>query len=154
MNQPTAWEDGTCTARCVRTDIATATLLATPPAWKPPPVWESHSAPERGCSCGIYGALALNHLRNQYPSNSAGIIAVIAAEGTTIIGTRGLRTQYARVVGWYAGKHPERSIAARQFKDALEYTTSLGMCTAFNLPLNGPDVMDDPYSSVVSWWTA
>jgi hypothetical protein len=63
------------------------------------------------------------------------ITAVIAAEGTTLIGTVGLRTQYARVVGFRAN-WPYRSYAQKQFVDAEEFGTDAEMLEAFHLPFD------------------
>ncbi|PBA23764.1 hypothetical protein CKJ66_26225 [Mycobacterium avium] len=64
----------------------------------------AHDAPAEECGCGIYGATSLESLRAQYPVLASNIVAVIAAEGTTIVGSRGLRTQAARVVAYWC--HP------------------------------------------------
>lgn len=60
-----------------------------------------HPVPDLRCTCGIYGALSLEALDRQYDRWSTDFTAVIAAEGRTIIGTRGLRTERARVVAYY-----------------------------------------------------
>lgn len=59
-----------------------------------------HPAPQLDCCCGIYGSLSMGHLVRQYRV-AAYLTAVIAAEGRTIIGTHGLRTERARVVAYY-----------------------------------------------------
>ena len=71
------WNEGVCEAVCLA---------------------EDHEAPAPGCRCGIYGALSLQTLYSQYPKAASRIVAVIAAEGKTMLGTVGLRTAAARVV--------------------------------------------------------
>lgn len=70
------WATGACIARCGR----------------------SHQAPALDCTCGIYSFAGWRDLRAQYPSQSRRLIAVIALEGVTVEGTRGYRSQAARVL--------------------------------------------------------
>jgi hypothetical protein len=86
------WENGTCVAQCVRTAEDE----------------EPHEAPAAGCSCGIYGTLSLGALFDQYAEFACRIIAVIAAEHTTFIGTVGLRTAAARVVAYWCAEPDHR----------------------------------------------
>jgi len=82
------WENGVCTAICTRNP--------------------DHVAPEDGCTCGIYGTHTLEGLFNQYGEFACRIIAVIAAEGPTVIGTTGLRTAAARIVAYWCAD-PDRA---------------------------------------------
>lgn len=76
-----SWVDGVCSAKCYS--------------------HRNHeTVPELECTCGIYGSLSYRCLVGQYPE-ALKLTAVMAAEGTTIIGTRGLRTQRARVVAYH-----------------------------------------------------
>lgn len=105
------WKGGTCEAVCDKpTLIPTQTLKE-----------QKHTAPHPTCTCGIYGSLTLNHLYKQYPQWAENIVCVIAAEGTTIIGSKGFRTQYARVVAWWAPSVYYQKIAAKDFPDAVHY---------------------------------
>lgn len=60
----------------------------------------NHPAPDISCTCGIYGSLSLEHLQGQY-RGARDLVAVIAAEGNTVVGTHGLRTERARVVAFW-----------------------------------------------------
>lgn len=89
-----AWTDGTCSAVCLRSSLyhPNSSGVCEPP----------HESPSISCTCGIYGSLSYRDLLDQYGYNVTRILAIIAAEGTTLIGSRGLRTQYARVVAFNA----------------------------------------------------
>jgi hypothetical protein len=86
------WENGACVAQCIATAIAD----------------EPHEAPSPGCRCGIYGTLSLAALFSQYREFACRIIAVIAAEGVTYIGSVGLRTAAARVVAYWCAEADNR----------------------------------------------
>jgi hypothetical protein len=135
------WEDGTCEATCR----------------------SGHQAPHEGCHCGIYGSLSYAGLLLQYPQ-ARHLVTVIAAEGTTIIGTRGLRTQFARVVAYWAdvirpdeaaewssrlflgqppsplpGRQPSfRELARKQFKGSEEFECPTEMVERYGLSLLPP----------------
>jgi hypothetical protein len=53
------------------------------------------------CHCGVYGSLNLDVLHTQYPDWTPQTVAVIAAEGPTLIGEKGLRTSAARIVAFW-----------------------------------------------------
>jgi hypothetical protein len=82
------WDDGVCEARCVKDP--------------------THEAPADGCKCGIYGTHTLEALFSQYPEHSSRIVAVIAPEGRTVTGPKGLRTAFARIVAYWCAE-PDRS---------------------------------------------
>lgn len=86
-----AWTGGTAIAQCLASP-GTALGLIEPP----------HEAPHEDCACGIYATLNFTMLARQYGDDAKRSVAVIAAEGTTIIGDKGLRTAAARIVGWWA----------------------------------------------------
>jgi|SRR6185369_10946454 len=128
------WEDGTCVARCSR----------------------RHDAPHDNCGCGIYGSLSYYGLLSQYPQ-ARHLVTVIAAEGQTIMGTRGLRTQFARVVAYWAdlvnpyessdytfrpqpfGIQPTfKELAQRQFKGAESFDCPIEMTERYGLSLLPP----------------
>lgn len=129
------WHDGVCVAECL--------------------AWKGHSAPADGCFCGIYGALDLQTLRRQYPAETAYVLAVIAVEGQTIIGTRGLRTQYARVVGyWSSGYFAAQSRACkRELKGARRFWTITGLLNAFQIPVTPIIDVGSDYESGAKFWT-
>ncbi len=68
------WADGTCIARCGR----------------------GNRAPADGCTCGIYSLRDLRDLRLQSWS-ARRLVAVVALEGQTVEGSKGWRSQAARV---------------------------------------------------------
>ena len=125
------WQDGTCTAKCLRKEYGYTRHEAKGDCRLPAPLW--HRPPHRACTCGIYGSLDLRSLQRQYRMQADDITAVIAAEGATLIGTVGLRTQYARVVG-YRANWPYGSYAQKQFVDAEEFGTDEELLEAFHLP--------------------
>jgi hypothetical protein len=139
------WEDGTCRAVCAigSRRIIGGKLVRVEP----------HDAPHEGCSCGIYGSLSYADLIQQFRSNVKNIVAVIAAEGATIIGDRGLRTAFARVVAYWVTPDPiYRHVAAAQFKNAELYGSPLEMAEAYGIALLPPTSAKD--SRVGSdWWT-
>jgi hypothetical protein len=133
------WEDGTCKAVCH--------------AWHPRDVG-GHKAPHEGCSCGIYGSLSYADLIHQFREYVKHIVVVIAAEGKTIIGDRGLRTAFARVVAyWVAPDQMYREVAAAQFKDAKDFGDPLGMVEAYGLELLPPAEEEQPNYTTTEWWT-
>jgi hypothetical protein len=59
---------------------------------------------------------------------------VIAVEGQTYLGTKGLRTQYARVVAWWSPGFG--AVAERQFKDAKRFPNLFEMARSYGLDLH------------------
>jgi hypothetical protein len=131
------WEDGTCEAVCQRGRVLP----------------RRHDPPDDRCGCGIYGSLSYADLLRQYHAEARTMVAVIAAEGTTIIGTRGLSTQYARVVAYWCDPDPiRRDCAATQFKDAQVYDCPDDMITAYGLQLL-PPASSSRRSGDTHYWT-
>jgi hypothetical protein len=106
------WTGGVCKATCVG--------------------MSTHTAPAESCSCGIYGTQTLEHLRKQWPRETKEIVAVIAAEGDTIIGQKGMRTARARVVA-YRCIDLRAETAQRQFIGAKRYHDTQDMLDAYGL---------------------
>ena len=124
---PGDWVDGTCTAVCPN-DRMTRVFGEAP-----------HDPPGDNCHCGIYASLSYGDLLRQFRNEARHIVAVIAAEGATIIGDRGLRTAYARVVGyWVNPDRLMRDTASEQFTDAIAYSSPAELVEAYNLPLLPP----------------
>lgn len=121
------WEGGVCEARCAH--------------------GHDHTAPDETCTCGIYGATSLGSLRSQFPDLAAGIVAVIAAEGTTIIGSAGLRTSAARVVAYWCHPGPAfddaRKVFAKQCGQAHGFDDLGAMLAAHNIPATTDDSLSD-----------
>lgn len=93
-----------------------------------------HASPHEGCSCGIYGTLSLGALRRQYPDHANDLVAVMAAEGDTIIGGTGLQTAYARIVAYWAPRAKICEIAHSEFPNAEHFVSLNMMLGAYNLP--------------------
>ncbi|OBJ26869.1 hypothetical protein [Mycobacterium colombiense] len=110
------WLTGECLARCEK--------------------GYAHEVPAAECECGIYGALCLASLRKQYPQASR-LVAVIAAQYKTIIGSQGLRTSGARVVAYWCrpDAKAERHQCATQFREAREYYDLTAMLSAYEIPV-------------------
>ena len=140
------WADGTCSAQCLKDDVNFF-------GWWRGEANIPHKAPGWDCRCGIYGSLNLANLIRQYPHHARSIVAVIAAEGQTIIGSRGLRAQYARVVAFWT---PERSIkrrASKQFRGAEYYKRCSKMLAAYGLE-RGEAPHDGVSLTPADWWIA
>ncbi|MFV8169731.1 hypothetical protein [Mycobacterium sp. DBP42] len=123
VNGHLAWEAGVCEARCVH--------------------GYDHTAPDEDCSCGIYGATTLTSLRRQFPDLAAGIVAIIAAEGPTLIGNAGLRTSAARVVSYWCHPGPAfdeaRTVLSQQCSHAQEFDDLGAMLAAYDIPVTDYD---------------
>jgi hypothetical protein len=131
----TDWSDGTCEAVCTRTH-------------------PRHDAPAEHCTCGIYGSLSYADLIAQFRGYTKRIVAVIAAEGVTIIGNRGLRTQFARVVAyWVRPEEIAQRVAAHQFEDAKRYDVAFEMVEAYGLRLLPATSEERGHGGAPKWWT-
>ena len=109
------WEGGVCKAKCYCSDGLD----------------ELHEPPKLERSCGIYGSFSIDTLRWQYPTLTRDLVAVMAAEGRTIIGNFGLRTQYARIIAYWT-PYPSR-LCQEKFPDAEMYQNLDEMLRAFKL---------------------
>jgi hypothetical protein len=90
--------------------------------------------PGEGCHCGLYGTLTLDHLLSQYHADAVNSVAVIAAEGDTLIGDRGLRTSAARIVAYWTD-HPTFVTAyANCCPGAQRFTDIFEMLKAYKFP--------------------
>lgn len=83
------WDGGTAVAECLNKSKT------------------CESSPSLNCMCGIYGTLTIEHLFKEYGQYARDCVAVFAAEGTTILGTKGLRTAAARIVAYWCTTHVE-----------------------------------------------
>ncbi|MCA2338799.1 hypothetical protein JF776_25550, partial [Mycobacterium avium] len=121
------WAGGVCVARCGR--------------------GRRHAAPAKDCSCGVYGATSLESLLEQFPGLAHNIVAVIAAEGPTIVGDDGLRTSAARVVAYWIQPWPElddaRGVFDEQCPHAQAFTHLNDMLAAYGFPVS-PAAADGP----------
>lgn len=112
------WKGGVCAAVCL--------------------AHRRHPPPGEHCGCGVYGTLSLSELRLFGPTCIQDIVTVIAAEGRTIIGPKGLRTECARVVAYWAPTRNVRHIAASQLEGAQHYSSLQVMLDYYDLPARGP----------------
>lgn len=78
-----SWDGGVAVAKC----------MATHPC---------DECPSFDCNCGLFGSVTITHLMTNYKEHAVKGIAVIAAEGMTLIGDTGLRTSAARIVAYWA----------------------------------------------------
>lgn len=108
---PSEWIKGTCEARCRNS---------------------SHPAPDYRCSCGIYGTNSADSLFEQFELYAKELIAVIAAEGITVVGDTGLRTQAARVVAYWPSNSAIGRVCHRDFPDAKKYKDLNDMLIDYN----------------------
>lgn len=108
------WKNGICAAECLNN--------------------KDHRPPDEGCSCGIYGTLDLGSLMRQYALEASRLIAVIAAEGHTIIGPVGLRTERAKVVAYWTPKNNILDDFAAALPSADHYPHIQEMLAVYNLP--------------------
>jgi hypothetical protein len=82
-----------------------------------------HVAPEPGCTCGYY-AYATEEAALEYP-NAKYVLAVIACWGHVVAGTRGLRTQHARIEAlWMSDSVPANlaGMVAETYSDTTIYS--------------------------------
>jgi hypothetical protein len=91
------------------------------------------SPPGEGCSCGLYGTLSLQQLESDYGPRVRTCVAVFAAEGPTIIGSKGLRTSAARVVAYWCaeGLRDCAAVFARECPNATRFTEMDEMLKAY-----------------------
>jgi hypothetical protein len=151
------WSTGSCSAVCIGNVTSVGHSNGIDKKGK---VRHDHLAPNLVCTCGIYGALYLDTLTRQFHALTGQTLAVIAAEGVTLIGSRGLRTQYARVLGYWLGDYGTfdfkvRDIAARQFVNARSYEDPIALIRAFGIPLMAPgNLALQRGGGGAGWWTS
>jgi hypothetical protein len=131
LYNPVYWEGGTMIAECRKNGWDAIIHLPGVPS------------PVEGCSCGLYGTLTFEQLAKEYPEYASIGFAVIAAEGTTFVGTKGLRTAAARIVAYWLPDPTEtfsyaaglaREAFGKLGEDVTRYTTIREMLAAYNFP--------------------
>lgn len=123
----TYWTDGVMEAKC----MADARAFL----WSLHENEEEHVIPDKNCSCGIYATTSLDSLMAQYPAYAlSGGVAVIAAEGPTIIGELGMRTTAARIVAYWCPDKKKRKVYEEVCQDARHFRNMSDMLEAYNLP--------------------
>jgi hypothetical protein len=86
------WQDGSNTARCLRTDV------------------EPHPAPDPGCRCGFYAYGSTQAV--EYPQGRH-VLAVVECWGRVIAGTRGVRAEHSRIVALWLSRTVPADLAAQ-----------------------------------------
>lgn len=133
------WTDGKAIAECLRESTGLRLQLwgGEEVSADPPPC---ENSPNEECLCGLYGTLTLEQLIREYGASTiTGGVAVIAAEGPTIIGSKGLRTSAARIVAYWLGVQGNDGVYARHAPEAKRYTDMTKMLADHNLqPYDGP----------------
>jgi hypothetical protein len=127
------WKGGTCVAKCLKNDPL---LQGYKFKGNPPKV---HTSPHLECSCGIYGSLYLDNLINQYSGYTQQLIAVIAAEGTTVIGSKGFRTEAARIVAYFTQYILIENTMKRVAPEAVSFGSLKKMLTQYGCPMDSPE---------------
>lgn len=145
ISAPTGlWSDGVCEAVCYNLGFQAKVSSNHPDL----------PAPQLKCSCGIYGSFFLSHLMGSYVKFAESVLTVIAAEGRTIVGTRGIRTERARVVAWWTPKLWATAVCTTQFVGAKRYRSMDSMLADYGIP-----VEHDKYEDSLlrdwedGWWT-
>lgn len=127
------WEDGVIEAKCMKGDTIRMAMWGDEEQLVP----ITHKAPHKHCSCGAYATVTLQSLVSQYAAKAQYNIAVVAAEGPTIIGSRGMRTSAARVVAYWTPDTREGKFAKAVYErvcgsEVPHYTDVREMLKAFN----------------------
>lgn len=150
------WENGACRAECLifKDPNFMSNGLQFLMGASDEEMIRQHNAPHLKCSCGVYGSLSLESLEAQYASYTQKLVTVIAAEGLTIIGTRGLRTQFARVVACWTARDFG---GVNDLPDVTHFTDLDEMLARYDLPRKSSEVKDTSNwnsSWNYNWWTS
>lgn len=132
------WKNGVCESKClVHRDVYRDRLIELAALTTGSEAVYGHEAPNENCHCGIYAAHTLQTLRDQYRTYVDDIVAVVAAEGQTIIGDKGFRTQRARVVAYWCSEYLAAT-AETQFADAQRFPEIGPMLEKYGLETGAP----------------
>ncbi|MEP7019280.1 MAG: hypothetical protein ABI808_01420 [Pseudonocardiales bacterium] len=127
-----AWSDGVNTARCRSTDRVVRRRAA-----------EDHPVVDPDCTCGFYG-YADEQGAVEYP-HAQHVLAVVACWGRVVAGTRGLRSEHARVEAvWMSSTVPPDLAAgvAENYPAATTYADKAAMLAEH--PPTQVDCYEDP----------
>lgn len=138
------WEGGKAIATCLNRDRVHVERNGTM-------AWSNHAPPVEGCSCGLYGTLTLDQLLREYGNRARNLICVIAAEGGTVIGSKGLRTAAARIVAYWTPVRATELVMERECKDAKAYTNVTQMLSDYKFPPFEGEWLDP---GVIARWRA
>lgn len=130
INDGTLWLNGSCEATCLAHAVQGVYSML---GWNFQ--LERHQSPHEMCKCGVYGLLSLEELIRQYPGHANKVVTVVAAEGQTIVGTKGFRTQRAEVVAYWCNPRNPGILAMcrNQFREAQHYENKFTMLRNFHL---------------------
>lgn len=123
----TYWDNGVMEAKCLGRD---------PLAFLWREVDDPHVVPVKDCSCGVYATVSLDSLMHQYPAQALKEgVAVIAAEGPTIIGDMGMRTSAARIVAYWCPNKKKRKVYEETCGPEVRHFRKMSdMLEAYGLP--------------------
>ncbi len=95
-----------------------------------------HSAPDPGCTCGLYAYSHPDYAREQPMARSC--LAIIAASGELMAGARGVRMQHARISAVWLGPAVDEDLRARvaeRYPKTAVFTNKAAMLAEF--PVTG-----------------
>jgi hypothetical protein len=133
----TPWGDGANTARCRAVRLAAVS-------------GPSHPAPDPDCTCGFYG-YASDAAAGEYP-NARHVLAVVACWGRVVAGTRGLRTEHARVEAiWMSATVPAElaAMVGERYRSVSVYTDKATMLAEH--PPTELDCYEEPAQAEAAW---
>jgi len=105
----------------------------------------AHKSPHEKCDCGIYGCFTLDKLAEYGAGPMQVLVAVIAAQGKTIIGDYGLRTEAARVVAYWSSSWRIRKICESECEDVKRYRYLGNMLKDYGMQRQLPVKPDLPW---------
>jgi hypothetical protein len=93
-------------------------------------------------------------LVSQYKQQTDNVLAVISAEGQTLIGPYGFRTEFARVVAYWSNSRTAARLCREQFPGATCYTNEFVMMQTYGIPKKPSGLIDpDGPSGSILWKT-
>lgn len=133
----TPWGDGANTAHCRAVRLAATS-------------GPSHPAPNPECTCGFY-AYASESAASEYP-NARHVLAVVACWGRVIAGTRGVRTEHARVEAiWMSATVPPElaAMVRERYPSVSVYADRVAMIAEH--PPTALDCYEQPANAEAPW---
>lgn len=96
-------QTGTVTSECIHPNIAFNLYLASEREnARPKRKFSAHLAPDINCSCGVYALSEYPSQRESLPWPSQAFTGVMLGWGHTVMGTKGFRAEYAKIVALVA----------------------------------------------------
>jgi hypothetical protein len=120
---PSYWDNGIAVAECRR--------------WRDEDDRENCTeSPNENCRCGLYAMHTLDELFKQYGQWARQCVAVIACQGTTYIGTKGLKTASAQIIAYWT--HEQAKVHLQVFRqqcpEAVGFTDIQEMLKTYGFP--------------------